>query len=86
MLLSLYSCREALSHLEDYLDRELSPREGQLVERHLKICARCAQKFRFEATLLEGLRDKARRVQLPPELESKIAAQLSALRTAKESA
>jgi anti-sigma factor (TIGR02949 family) len=86
MFLSLYSCREALAHLDDYLDRELSPHEGQLVERHLKICAHCTHKFRFEATLLQGLRDKARRVQLPPELETKIAAQLSALREAKESA
>ena len=50
-------------HLDDYLDRELSPREIQLVERHLRICHHCTQVFAFEGTFLRDLKDKVQRVE-----------------------
>lgn len=63
MLFSLITCREALLQLDDYLDRELSDDEIQLVEKHLRLCNHCAQKFSFENAFLQQLKTKVRRVE-----------------------
>lgn len=76
MLLGFLSCKEAVARLDDYIDRELSPREMNLVVRHLKICAHCAHHFRFEAEIVAGLRAKLGRIEAPPELLQKIRASL----------
>lgn len=76
MLLGFLSCKEAIARLDDYIDRELSPRETTLVARHLKICAHCARQFRFEAEITNGLRAKIERLEAPPELLQKIRASL----------
>ncbi len=76
MLLGILSCQEAIARLDDYIDRELSPRETVLVARHLKICAHCAKQFRFETTLAAGLRAKIERIEAPPGLLAKIRAAL----------
>ncbi len=76
MLLGFLSCKEAIARLDDYIDRELSPRETTLVARHLKICARCALQFRFETEIVEGLRAKIGHIEAPPELLRKILASL----------
>lgn len=72
MLLGILSCKETLSRLDDYLDRELSPREAQLVARHLKICRHCAKRFAFETELVEGLRARLNRIEAPADLLAKI--------------
>ena len=76
-LINLYTCRETLARLDDYLDRELSPREARLVERHLKICHHCAHKFAFEAELLSELRAKMARLEVPGGLMDRISASLA---------
>jgi anti-sigma factor (TIGR02949 family) len=76
-LINLYTCREALERLNDYLDRELSSREMQLVERHLKICRQCTHKFNFEAELLTELRAKIGRLDMPSDLMDRISASLA---------
>lgn len=81
MLLGFLFCQEALQKLDDYLDHELSPQEQQQVATHLKICAHCAQMYRFERGVLEDIRTKAVQVQVPPELMNQISASLSALDT-----
>ena len=75
-LINLYTCRETLDRLNDYLDRELSAREIQLVERHLKICHRCAGQFAFEAELLVEIQAKVSRISVPTTLMSRISAAL----------
>lgn len=72
MLLSLLDCRETIARLDDYLDRELSSREQTLVQRHLKICGHCAQIFGFEADLLDDVRQKLQRVEVPSDLKERI--------------
>jgi hypothetical protein len=37
--LSRYTCEEAFRRLDDYLDRELSSDETELVREHLEVCA-----------------------------------------------
>jgi anti-sigma factor (TIGR02949 family) len=72
MTLDRYTCLETVRRLDDYLDRELSDAECHEVERHLETCDRCLQRFRFEATIVDDLRTKLRRVTVPSTLESRI--------------
>lgn len=70
--LSRYTCEEAFRRLDDYLDRELSEQEMILVREHLEICAGCAREFNFESSLVHGVRDKLRQIDLPPSLQARI--------------
>ena len=76
MLLGFYDCHDALERLDDYLDRELSPREHRHVAIHLAICLRCAKLYRFERGFLEDVRAKLERVEAPPELMGQISQSL----------
>ena len=70
--LNRYTCEEAFSRLDDYLDRELSPEETTLVHEHLEICAGCAREFTFEESVLRGVRSKLRQIELPESLQARI--------------
>ena len=70
--LSRYTCEEAFRRLDDYLDRELSEQEMILVREHLEVCAGCAREFNFESSVLHGVRDKLRQIDLPPSLEERV--------------
>lgn len=74
--LSRYTCEEAFRRLDDYLDRELSAEEMTLVHEHLDICAGCAREFNFEASVLRGVREKLRQIELPDSLQARILAAL----------
>jgi len=76
--LNRFTCEEAFRRLDDYLDRELGPEEMAMVREHLEICAGCASEFNFEASVLRGVRDKLRQIDLPDGLEARIAALLEA--------
>lgn len=67
MFLSLLTCKETLARLDDFLDRELSPREVTLVERHLKICRHCSKIYDFEADFLRELKQKVQQVETSDE-------------------
>jgi anti-sigma factor (TIGR02949 family) len=68
-----FTCREAFERLEDYVDRELVPEDLGRVEEHLKVCEMCAHEFHFEARVLEAIREKLRRVEVPAGLRERIA-------------
>jgi len=70
--LSRYTCEEAFRRLDDYLDRELSSEETVLVREHLEICAGCAREFNFEASILKGVREKLRQIDVPESLQLRI--------------
>ena len=76
--LSRYTCEEVFQRLDDYLDRELTSEEMQQVSEHLSTCAVCASEHRFEAGVLNGVREKLRRIEAPADLLSKISALLRA--------
>lgn len=71
------TCEELFARLDDYLDRELSAAEIRLVQEHLEICAACAGEYRFEVAVIEGVRQKLRRLAVPPDLMSRIAARIA---------
>ncbi len=63
--LDRFTCEQVFRLLDDYLDRELSPEEIQRVEEHLTTCRQCASEYSFEEALLEGLKEKIRRIVVP---------------------
>lgn len=62
------SCSETLLRLDDFVDRALSPVDLELVEEHLLECVECATKFRFEASVLDAVRDRLNRIAAPENL------------------
>ena len=74
------TCEEVFRRLDDYLDRELDPGEVPQIERHLAECDMCAREYRFEASVLAGIRKKVRRIQLPPDLMGRLSRRLSEFR------
>jgi len=44
--------------MDDYIDREASPREARWVRAHLAICHACAEHFAFETRFILALRHK----------------------------
>ena len=66
------TCDEAFRLLDDYIDRELNSQEQQLVEAHLKVCAPCAQRFHFEASVLQQVREKVQKTHAPADLMDRV--------------
>lgn len=77
-----YTCTEVFRRLDDYLDGRLPPEEVARIDVHLDACAECASEYRFEGSLLDGLKRKLRRVELPKGLEARIAEVLRRARAA----
>ncbi len=71
------TCEEAFRKLDDFLDRELSAEDMRVIEEHLEICAACTREFTFEASVLYGIRRKLPRIAAPPDLLSRISAELA---------
>ncbi|MCH8978927.1 MAG: zf-HC2 domain-containing protein [Armatimonadetes bacterium] len=67
-----YTCEDAFNKLDDFLDRELSPEEIELVQKHLNKCAQCAEAYDFEGSMLQCVRRKIERLDLPSELLGRI--------------
>ena len=74
------TCEEVFRRLDDYLDRELDPGEVAQVEQHLARCEMCAREYRFEASVLAGVRKKVQRIQFPPDLMLRLSRRLSKAR------
>ena len=75
-----YTCEETIRRLDDYLDRELTPHEMQLVKDHLEVCALCASEYAFEASALERLRDKLQHIPAPADLMTRVSRALERAR------
>jgi anti-sigma factor (TIGR02949 family) len=79
------TCEEVFARLDDFVDRELAPEEIRLVREHLETCIACANEYRFESHLLDGVRAKLRRIAMPDHLRSTILAALTRRNEAPES-
>ena len=73
-----FTCEEVFSRLDDYLDRELTPEETRRLREHLETCAACAGEHRFESGVIDGVRQKLRRLDVPADLMAKISARIAA--------
>ncbi len=74
------SCEAILRRLDDYIDRELSPADSRMVERHIEECLRCAGRYRFELSLIQEIRSRLRQIRLPGDLVARIRLRLDAER------
>ena len=72
-----YTCDEVFQRINDFLDRELSGDEMALVRQHLETCAICASEYDFEASVLQDLKAKLRRIDLPQSVIDKVRGVLS---------
>jgi anti-sigma factor (TIGR02949 family) len=70
--LNRYTCEEAFRRLDDYLDRELSVAEMELIHEHLSICEACAREFEFERSVLDRVGTKLRQFPLPEGLQARV--------------
>ncbi|HEX9893913.1 MAG TPA: zf-HC2 domain-containing protein [Gemmatimonadales bacterium] len=68
------TCGEVFQRLDDFLDRELGPEDMRLVREHLDICLACAAEHRFERGILDGVKEKVRRLSIPEELIARVQA------------
>jgi len=66
------NCREAVEHLFEYLDKELTPEVEREVREHLSDCRPCLEQFDFEDTFLKFLHARCRSRTAPPELKRRI--------------
>jgi anti-sigma factor (TIGR02949 family) len=76
--LDRYTCEQVFRLLDEYVDRELAAEEVTRVEQHLATCAQCAAEYRFEGTLLEGLKEKIRHIDVPRSAVEKVKSVLKA--------
>lgn len=70
------TCLETFRRLNDYVDKELTPEEMELVQEHLVHCLHCSQEFQFEQNVLDCIREKIRRMAIPARLFDKMMASL----------
>ena len=76
--LDRFNCEEMFRRLDDYVDRELSPDETQVVRSHLEECAVCAAEYQYEESFVRNVKAKLRRIALPPDLRDRISKALRA--------
>ena len=82
--LDRYSCEEVFRRFDDYLDRELTAEEIELVEEHMAVCERCAREYRFEESVLRNVRAKLHRLAALPDLLGRISRALSEVKASGE--
>lgn len=75
--LDRFTCEQVFRRLDDFLDRNLGPEDIRRVEEHLARCAACASEFRFESQVIEGVREKLERIDMPEGLRRKISTLLA---------
>ena len=73
-----YTCEEVVRRLDDYVDRELSSHEMQLMRAHIETCAACAHEHAFAVATLRTLKAKLRRIEVPRDLMAHLALRLAA--------
>jgi anti-sigma factor (TIGR02949 family) len=71
------TCEQVFHRLDDYVDRELAPGEAELVRQHLEVCAWCAGEYHFEKNVVDQVRGKLRRIELPSSLMKRISVLLT---------
>ena len=69
-------CREAVEHLYEYLDQELTPEVETKVREHLRACPPCGEHFDTEQAFLKFVEARCRSRSAPPELKRRILKEL----------
>ena len=75
----MISCKEAVSRLYAYLDRNLGRVPEAEVEEHLKMCRHCCGELEFAKQLRAALRRSGTATALDPEVRTQIDAYIRKL-------
>lgn len=75
----MISCKEAVSRLYAYLDRNIGRVQESEVEEHLNLCRHCCGELEFAKRLREKLR-RRRVAEVPPEVRLRLEMFLMELR------
>ena len=70
------ACRLMMSQLDDYLDRELTPRDCEVIDRHLEKCDRCRSELAARTTFQGLLKRALERIPCPEHLRDRIMGRL----------
>lgn len=73
-----FTCHETFKRLDDFLDRELSEAEMEVVRGHLEECAHCACRFAFEGSVVISVREKLQRIDVPADFKRRVFERLRA--------
>lgn len=68
----MVDCREAMHRLYQFLDRELSEEDQEVVRAHLHHCPPCQDVFRFEENVLTFIGETCRKTAAPPSLHDRV--------------
>jgi anti-sigma factor (TIGR02949 family) len=71
-------CEQALTHLQDYLKREITPALAAEVRQHLERCRPCFRHARFEENFLAMLESRCGKETCPSQVRARILAMLRA--------
>lgn len=78
------SCEEFVTRLPRFLDHDLPGLDHALMRLHLEACERCLAKHRFERAVLDGIRDRLRSVEMPPDFKDRVLTLIAAASAAEE--
>jgi hypothetical protein len=78
------ACKEAVSRLWAYLDRNIGRMEERELEEHLGLCRHCCGELEFARQLRERLRRGGAATDIAPEAQDKLEALLRRLSDRKE--
>jgi anti-sigma factor (TIGR02949 family) len=68
---SLITCSEAVQQLWDYLDRAISAKDQERVERHLAFCRNCCGELEFAKELRAFLASSGVQ-EIPPDVKARL--------------
>lgn len=68
----MINCREAVSRLWAYLDRNLGGMQEQELEEHLGLCRHCCGELEFAKQMRHLLKKPGESTEIPPEARRKL--------------
>lgn len=75
----MINCKEAVTRLWAYLDRNLGRTQEQELEEHLGLCRHCCGELEFAKQVRDLLKKPGEATALPPDLQAKLETFLNGL-------
>lgn len=72
--LSLEECHKAMEQLDELLDRDITPDDRVVLEKHLRLCDHCTEEYDLRSKAQEILRAKLCGDRCPDKLRASISA------------
>ena len=69
---SMITCQEALAVMQEFLDGELSRKDGDRVRAHFEVCAGCYPRLRVEKSFRSAVKMAAGGQSAPAHLEARL--------------